>query len=70
MFFQDIQVGDTIQVHTAWGTGRLVEGIVVGKEKDGKNEQDVVDYQVEGSPYENWCYFWQIVNLTKKEESK
>lgn len=66
--FNDIQVGDTIVVHTSWGTGELVTGTVRGKEKLGKNEQDVVDYYVDGNKFENWCYIYQVKKLIKEKE--
>lgn len=69
MFFSEIKIGDKVSVHTAWGLGRMVEGTVTGKEKDGKNDQDIIDYRVDGDQYEHWCYMWQILNHVPKEKS-
>ncbi|WMM95570.1 hypothetical protein CRP143_gp5 [Roseobacter phage CRP-143] len=64
--FEEIEVGDTIEVRTSWGTGRLVYGVVMGTEVNGKNEQNVVDYHVEGNKYDNWAYDYQIDKLIKE----
>ena len=68
MFFHEIQIGDLVKVHTSWGTGQIVEGVVTGKEEDAKNGQDIVDYSVDGERYEHWCYLWQVLDFSKKEE--
>lgn len=65
--YEDIEVGDTVRVRTAWGTGNTVEGVVKSKERLGKNDQDVVDYHVDGEKFENWCYLYQIDALIKEK---
>ena len=64
--FDDIEVGDTVSVRTSWGTGKIVHGVVMSKEAWGKNDQNVIDYHVEGNKYDNWAYDYQIDKLIKE----
>lgn len=65
MFYNDIKIGATIEVATGWGLGKVVQGVVVGKEKIDDEEHYVVDYHVEGSENDNWAYDYQIKNVIK-----
>lgn len=65
MFYNDIKIGATIEVATGWGLGKVVHGVVVGKEKIDDEEHYVVDYHVEGSENDNWAYDYQIKNVIK-----
>ena len=67
MFYDDIQIGATIEVASGWGLGEVVHGVVVNKEKIDGEDNYIVDYHVEGSDNDNWAYDYQVKNVIKEK---
>jgi hypothetical protein len=65
--FDEVEVGDTVYVQTAWGGGPVVTGVVVGKEKGFMGDRNVIDYMVDGKQFDSWAYDYQIKKVIKEK---